>query len=64
MADLASLGSWWRRHGLPGAPLHALKAADWEREPLPPDFRAEARTYALPTRGTRALVTLVRTTGP
>lgn len=64
VADLASLGGWWRRHGLPGAPLHALKAADWEEEPLPPGFRAEARPYVLPTRGTRALVTLVRTAGP
>jgi 16S rRNA (guanine527-N7)-methyltransferase len=56
VGTLDLLGGWWRRHGLPGAPLWALKGPQgpWEA----PGFQVRTHPYRLPTRGERTVVEL------
>lgn len=56
LGSLEQLLGWWVRHGKPGAPFHALKAADWFKEPLPEGWVAEPHPYDLPSRGRRVLL--------
>lgn len=60
LGSLDQLAGWWTRHGRPGAPFLALKGPEWDREPLPDGWTAEAHPYELPTRGRRAVVVLRR----
>lgn len=61
LGSLAQLVGWWTRHGKPGAPFHALKGADWAKEPLPPGWVATPHPYELPTRGKRVLLEIRQT---
>lgn len=60
LGSLDQLAGWWARHGRPGAPFLALKGPEWDREPLPGGWTAEAHPYELPTRGRRVVVVLRR----
>jgi 16S rRNA (guanine527-N7)-methyltransferase len=59
------LAAWWARHGLPEAPLLALKSESWTQEACPDEpWVLQARSYSLPTRGNRVLLELRKRTGP
>lgn len=55
VGSLELLAAWWRRHGAPGAPFLALKAAP---EPAPAGFSVQTHPYRLPSRGERAVLEL------
>ena len=58
LGSLMDLAGWWARHGRPGAPFYALKAAEGLSEPCPAGWQRLEHTYALPTRGVRTIVEL------
>jgi len=64
VGSLELLASWWTRHGLPGAPLLALKGPEWSRETMPAGWEAIAFPYQLPTRGDRVVVQMKKIAGP
>ncbi|MGA2081820.1 MAG: RsmG family class I SAM-dependent methyltransferase [Holophaga sp.] len=55
VGTLELLCEWWRRHGLPGAPLLALKGSQGPLE-APPGVRIRTHPYRLPSRGERMVV--------
>jgi 16S rRNA (guanine527-N7)-methyltransferase len=63
VGTLELLAGWWTRHGLPGAPLLALKGPEGAQEAPPPGFQVQAYPYALPRRGRRTLLELRRISG-
>jgi 16S rRNA (guanine527-N7)-methyltransferase len=57
VGTLGLLWGWWRRHGLPGAPLLALKGPQGLLE-APGDAQVRTHPYRLPSRGERVVVEL------
>lgn len=59
------LATWWARHGLPGAPLLALKGGAWASEACPGEpWTLQPHPYRLPTRGERVLLEIRQRTSP
>lgn len=58
LAPLDALAGWWERHGGLQAPFFALKGPEATAEAMPPGWCLAWRSYTLPTRGQRTVVTL------
>jgi 16S rRNA (guanine527-N7)-methyltransferase len=63
VGTLGLLASWWDRHGLPEAPLLALKGPDWAQESIPAGWTLDTCAYRLPHRGERVIVQMKKTAG-
>lgn len=63
VGTLGLLASWWDRHGLPGAPMLALKGPEWAQEGVPAGWSLETHAYRLPHRGERILVRMKKEAG-
>jgi len=63
VGTLGLLASWWDRHGLPGAPLLALKGPDWAQESVPAGWTLDTHAYRLPHRGERVIVRIKKAAG-
>ena len=64
VGSLELLASWWARHGLPGAPMLALKGPEWHQEAVPAGWDLAPCPYQLPTRGARVILQMKKNAGP